>query len=41
MKKNELTQSQISEYKNKGFFSPVDILSSQEVNEVIDEINYI
>ena len=41
MKKHELTQSQISEYKNKGFFSPVDILSSQEVNEVIDEINYI
>ena len=41
MKKYELNQSQILEYKNKGFLFPVNILNSKEVKEVIDEINYI
>ena len=41
MKKSIITSKQIEEYNNKGFLSPIDVLSSDEVCEIKKEIKLI
>ena len=36
-----LSPSQIKQYKEEGYISPIDILNPDEVNEVKDEIEFI
>ena len=41
MNKFELSSNQINLYNENGFIAPIDILSIQEVDNVLKEINYI
>ena len=36
-----LTSEQLKQYKEQGYVSPIDILSSEEVKKIIEEIEYI
>ena len=41
MKKNRLTISQLKEYNEKGYLAPIDILSSEKIKEIQQEIENI
>ena len=41
MKKNRLTISQLKEYNEKGYLTPIDILSSEKIKEIQQEIENI
>ena len=41
MKKNRLTTSQLKEYNENGYLAPIDILSSEKIKEIQEEIENI
>ena len=38
---NNLNAKQLTDYKEKGYVAPIDVLSSEETKEIKKEIEYI